>query len=908
MASELIVRIGAESKEFSDELNKVKKETVELEKQLATVAKISGAAFAAGTVAIGAATNAAAKFESKFTNVVTLLDKGSFSSKTLNDGINDLKQGVLDLGAETGESFDSLNQGLFDLISAGVPAEKAIDTLRATTELAAAGATDTATAVKAITSVLTAFGEEAGTANEISEKFFTAQKFGVTTVGELASEFNKVAGLAKNLGVSFDESLASLSALTADGAKPTAEAATQLRAALNGIINVQQNLGKESKAVQEALSLQNLEQNGLVAALQDLKAATGGSIAEQKRLLGSSEALQAVLSLTGAQAELVATQTKAMADEQQRAAVFAEALAVKNETTERALNRAGRSFEQLAITIGEKFAPLINLAADALANLTRFLAENQVFAEFAALILGVGTALAGLVAAAALASSAFLKIRAAMIALNISTKVLSLGIKGLVGATGIGLLVIAAQFVFENWGKIWPATVKIFSAVVETLKTLASGIGDILIGIFTLDSDKISEGINKAKDATVKGIQDVVKAAQGEADKDPVTIPVNVDSPSGDVETDSVSTGSSAPARGGSGVESFKQKEKEKTDFLNEEQKRRIAVAKGNLDRLRALQNGASEEELEFAKRKNELLIREQQAQSEQNAEVRNAELELIRAEREQALAEEAEFLQQRDEQKRALEEEFRALDDEEKAALNERDIEELTTQIQTKDDIEREFAKEKAQRNIRNRNQFLRDERRFGTQVAQLNEFFRKEEVQGAANAANQLVKLQSSKNNTLKSIGKAAGVAQIAIDTAKGAIAAYSSLAGIPIVGPALGIAAAGALIAFGAEQTSAILAANEGGRVPSSLGIPGVDSVPSLLTPGELVVPEKNFDEVINSVASQRSSDSPDLGSSLTEGEEGGAGTMVLEIDLKERAGEVITLEQREGRTLGLINRNE
>ncbi|MDZ4726207.1 MAG: tape measure protein [Leptospira sp.] len=41
--------------------------------------------------------------------------------------------------------------------------------------------------------------------------------------------------------------------------------------------------------------------------------------------------------------------------------------------------------------------------------------------------------------------------------------------------------------------------------------------------------------------------------------------------------------------------------------------------------------------------------------------------------------------------------------------------------------------------------------------------------------------------------------------------------------------------------------------GGRVEG--GIPGKDSVPSMLMPGELVVPNKNFDEVVDSVASKR-----------------------------------------------------
>ena len=46
----------------------------------------------------------------------------------------------------------------------------------------------------------------------------------------------------------------------------------------------------------------------------------------------------------------------------------------------------------------------------------------------------------------------------------------------------------------------------------------------------------------------------------------------------------------------------------------------------------------------------------------------------------------------------------------------------------------------------------------------------------------------------------GKAAAVAQATIETYKGAQSAFSSLAGIPIVGPALGAIAAGAAISSG------------------------------------------------------------------------------------------------------------
>lgn len=64
------------------------------------------------------------------------------------------------------------------------------------------------------------------------------------------------------------------------------------------------------------------------------------------------------------------------------------------------------------------------------------------------------------------------------------------------------------------------------------------------------------------------------------------------------------------------------------------------------------------------------------------------------------------------------------------------------------------------------------------------------------ASNAFGNVAKLMGEQT----AIGKASAIAQATIDTYKGAVSAYSSLAGIPIVGPALGAVAAGVVIASG------------------------------------------------------------------------------------------------------------
>ncbi|MGR9045623.1 MAG: phage tail length tape measure family protein [Gammaproteobacteria bacterium] len=59
-----------------------------------------------------------------------------------------------------------------------------------------------------------------------------------------------------------------------------------------------------------------------------------------------------------------------------------------------------------------------------------------------------------------------------------------------------------------------------------------------------------------------------------------------------------------------------------------------------------------------------------------------------------------------------------------------------------------------------------------------------------------------------------KAIAIGETVVNTAKAAMGAYSAMAGIPYVGPALGVAAALAAIAYGAAQISAISSASPGG----------------------------------------------------------------------------------------------
>lgn len=95
----------------------------------------------------------------------------------------------------------------------------------------------------------------------------------------------------------------------------------------------------------------------------------------------------------------------------------------------------------------------------------------------------------------------------------------------------------------------------------------------------------------------------------------------------------------------------------------------------------------------------------------------------------------------------------------------------------------------------------------------------------------------------------GKAAAIAQVTIDTYKSATAAYSSLAGIPVVGPALGAVAAGVAVVSGLANVKKIVSTETPKKLARGeidLDGPGTgtsDSIPAMLSKGESVINAKS-----------------------------------------------------------------
>jgi len=231
-------------------------------------------------------------FKDALAEVSTLVNTATFDMRGL-------EQASLDQLATFGGSAAGQVKAYYQIISAGASdAASATEMLTAANKLAIGGVTDVTTAADGLTSIVNAYGSKVEGATAVSDALFVAMRAGKTTIGELSSSLGKVAPLAAQTGVSFDELVASISALTKGGIATT-EAVTGVRAILAAVAKP----SKEASDMAHQLGLEfnsaALESKGFAGFIQDLVVKTGGSTDALSQLFGGVEALVPVMALSG---------------------------------------------------------------------------------------------------------------------------------------------------------------------------------------------------------------------------------------------------------------------------------------------------------------------------------------------------------------------------------------------------------------------------------------------------------------------------------------------------------------------------------------------------------------------------------------------------------------------------------
>lgn len=256
--------------------------------QITSFDVFSGIGISAAT-AFAQAAKSSYDFEKEFRK--NMLEVATISTKVTDDMTGFMNQ-VMSITQEIPIKAPEAAKALYQIVSAGHDGADGMKILEVSAKSAIGGLTDTATAADAITTVLNAYKMSADEAANISDQLFTTVRLGKTTFGELGQSIAQVAPIAASYGVEIDQVLAAVASLTKQGT-PTAQAMTQIRAAIIGTSKVLGDGAFESRTFQEALA--------------EVAAQANGSESKLRELVPEIEAVNGVLGMTGKNAKAAAS-------------------------------------------------------------------------------------------------------------------------------------------------------------------------------------------------------------------------------------------------------------------------------------------------------------------------------------------------------------------------------------------------------------------------------------------------------------------------------------------------------------------------------------------------------------------------------------------------------------------------
>ena len=454
-----------------------------------------------GVQALGAVSNAVSQLNGTLQSITE--DSRAFGGamKAANtmagknaEGFAKLKGQVAELSKTVPIARDQLANGLYQVISNGVPEDNWISYLQKSAKASVGGIADLSEVVKVTSTVIKNYGLEWNAAESIQDKIQLTAKNGVTSFEQLAQALPKVTATASTLGVSIDELMASFATLTGVSGS-TDEVATQMAAVFTALVKpsseateMAEKMGIEFNAasIKAAGGLRNFL-TSLDAAVKQYAAANG--VLEQEvyaKLFGSARSLRALTPLTGQLADKFSENVDAMANS---AGTINEAYGTMSSTggavTQMLKNQLGAITDVVAGFVGSAM-PFISFIANtgvmvmsvtSLVKTLKALNIQQVLLTVRSKAGGAAMLLFGLNASR---SAAFTRVFSATLKSGAySATAFKIALKGLMITTVVGAAVVAVTSLIEYFcDKTGEATEKTneFSEAEDAYKSSAANV------------------------------------------------------------------------------------------------------------------------------------------------------------------------------------------------------------------------------------------------------------------------------------------------------------------------------------------------------------------------------------------------------------------------------------------------
>ena len=376
-----------------------------------------------------------------------------------------LKDSVTELSKEIPLTRDELANGLYQVISNGVPEDNWIDYLRASAKASVGGVADLGEVVKVTSTLIKSYGLSWKDATAIQDKIQLTAKNGVTSFEEMAQALPRVSGDAATLGVSVDELMATFASLTGVTGG-TAEVSTQLAAVFTALVKPSSEATKMAQQMGIEFNAAAIKSaGGFRQFLTQLDASvkgyaqSSGMLSKEvyAKLFGSAESLRAIGQLTTQQKDKFAENAEAMKGS---AGTMEETFKMVDSTSSATIQKMENSWGGLTDYIASavkflkpalNFVATIGLALNAFQTITLSLGKFKI-AAFAAAVRIKALAVAQTVwKVSTIACAATTRVLSgALVALGVSANVAKGAIRGMLASTGVGIAIAALGFVVEK--------------------------------------------------------------------------------------------------------------------------------------------------------------------------------------------------------------------------------------------------------------------------------------------------------------------------------------------------------------------------------------------------------------------------------------------------------------------------
>ena len=355
-----------------------------------------------------------------------------------------LKDQVAELSHEVPVARDKLANGLYQVISNGVPENNWITFLNKSARASVAGIADLEETVKVTSTIIKNYGLDWEAAGSIQDKIQLTAKNGVTSFEQLAQALPRVTSQAATLGVSVDELMATFSTLTGVSGD-TAEVSTQLAAIFTALIKPsseaaemaqQMGIQFDAAAIKAAGGMEQFLQQ-LGKSVQEYSKSSG--VLEQEvygKLFGSAESLRALTPLMGNLSDKFSENVSSMKDSAGTIDNAFDTVAHTGSSTLQMLNnKLGEYSDTLQKSIGNVL-PYISISAQMAMCATSVVSLSKTFNILAVISKLARTSIAMFSPIVEVCS-------ATMRGAAVSAETLRLTIRSLMISTGVGIAIVA---------------------------------------------------------------------------------------------------------------------------------------------------------------------------------------------------------------------------------------------------------------------------------------------------------------------------------------------------------------------------------------------------------------------------------------------------------------------------------